>query len=228
MQNSNHSLKETKTFLKKFEKLLLVVRLAFLHATQLLMKLLFESLQTNAHLLLELMPANYISTRCVNPCPPVFIRVGISIHKLVDSHLDKARPAALKIWSCLFFNEQDLIVKFRASTLQADRRKLTASVLMGFVLIAILCLKQWVAFITFVSVKSSAHLSLKKISNVEVGKEKSMNWDEAIYSRKVSLSLKSGHVSGGDFKRRPLMLNSISRRISITDDHSQNTISWKE
>ena len=49
-----------------------------------------------------------------------------------------------------FFNVQDLIVKLRAFTLQADKRKLTASVLMGFVLIAILYLKQWVASITFV------------------------------------------------------------------------------
>ena len=59
-------------------------------------------------------------------------------------------PVALKIWSCLIFNEQDLIVKMRASTLQADRRKLIVSVLMGFVLIAILCLKPWIAFTTSV------------------------------------------------------------------------------
>ena len=45
----------------------------------------------------------------------------------------------------------------------------------GFVLIAILCLKQWVAFTTFVPVKSCAHLSLKKMSNVAVGEENSMN-----------------------------------------------------
>ena len=123
------------------------------------MKVLSESLQTYANLSLGLMPANYTRTRCVNPCPPVFIRVGISIQKPVDSHLDKTRPVALKIWSCLIFNVEDLIVKLRASTLQADRRKLIASVLMGFVLITILCLKQWVAFITFVPVKCCVHLS---------------------------------------------------------------------
>ena len=71
------------------------------------MKLLSESLQTCANLLLELMPANYTLTRCANPCPPVFIRVGISIQKPVDSHRDKTRPVALKIWSCLIFNVQD-------------------------------------------------------------------------------------------------------------------------
>ena len=55
--------------------------------------------------------ANYTPTRCVNPCPPVFIRVGISIQKPVDSHLDKIRPAVLKKLSCLIFNVHDLIVK---------------------------------------------------------------------------------------------------------------------
>ena len=47
-------------------KMLWVVDLAFLHAKQLLMKLLFENLQTYANLLLELMRANYTPTRCVN------------------------------------------------------------------------------------------------------------------------------------------------------------------
>ena len=130
------------------------------------MKLCSESLQSHANLLLGLMPANYTPTRCVNPCPPVFLRVGISIQKPVDPHLDKIRPFALKIWSCLIFDELDLMVKLKSSTPQQNRRKLTTSVLMGFVLLAVLCLKQRVASITFVPVKSSAHLSVKKISNV--------------------------------------------------------------
>ena len=79
--------------------------------------LLLESLETYANLLLELMPANYIPTRCFISCPPVFMRVGILIPKPVDSHLDKTSPVALKIWSCFIFNEQDLIVKLRNSTL---------------------------------------------------------------------------------------------------------------
>ena len=114
-------------------------------------------------------------------------------------------PVASKIWSCLIFNVQDLIVKKRASTLQAGRRKLIAIVLMGFVPIVILCLKQWVDFTIFAPVKSFAHLSLKKISNVAVGEENLMNFVEAIYRRKVSLSLKCGNVSGGDFTRQPTM-----------------------
>ena len=118
-------------FRKKFE-MFFVVHLSFLHANQLLMKLLFESLQTCANLLLELMPANYIHTRCVNPCPLVFIRVGISIQIRVDSHLDKTRPETLRLWSCSISNKQDQNVKLKASLQQADRRKLTASKLMGF------------------------------------------------------------------------------------------------
>ena len=91
---------------KKMERMSLMVHLSFLHAKQLLMKLFFESLQTYANLLPELMPANHIPTRCVNPCPPVFIRVGISIQKPADSHLDKTRPVALRIQSCLFFTNK--------------------------------------------------------------------------------------------------------------------------
>ena len=65
----------------------------------------------------------------------------MSIQKRVDSHLDKTRPAALKIWSSPTSNEQDQNVKLKASLQQADRGKLTASVLMGFVLIKTLCLE---------------------------------------------------------------------------------------
>ena len=77
------------------------------------MKLLFEKQQTYANLLLGLMLANYTPTRCVNSCRPVFIRVGISIQKRVDSYLDKTGPAALNIWSCPISNEQDQNVKLK-------------------------------------------------------------------------------------------------------------------
>ena len=50
-----------------------------------------------------------------------------------SSRFNKTRPAALEIWSCPFSNKQDQNVKLKASLQQADRRKLTASVLMGFV-----------------------------------------------------------------------------------------------
>ena len=175
MQSSIHSQKETKTFCEKFEKMLLVVHLSFSHGKQLLMKVLFENQQTYANLLLELTLANYTPTRSVNPCRPAFIRVGISIQRRVGSYLNKTRPAALKKWSCLIFKVQDLIVKLKASLQQADRRKLTASVLMGFVLSATLCLKPWVAFTTSVPVKSCVLLSPKKKFNVGARRESSMH-----------------------------------------------------
>ena len=195
MQTSLHLRREIKTFWKKYETMLLLVHLSFLHAKHLVIKLFFESLQTYANLLFG--PANYTIARCVNPCPPVFKRVGISIQKPVDSHRYTTRPLTLKVWTCLVFYEQDLVVKLRACTLQAARRQLIAAVLIGFVLIAILCLKQWVAFTTFEFVKISAQLSLKDKSNVAVRNKISMNSDEAIYRSKVSLSLKCGNVSGG-------------------------------
>ena len=114
-------------------------------------------------------------TRCVNPSRLVFIRLGISIQKRVDSHLDKTRPTALRIWSCPISNEQDQNVKLKASLQQADRKKLTASVFMGFVLIAALCLKPWDAFTTSLTVKSRVLLLLKKIFNVVARRESSMH-----------------------------------------------------
>ena len=173
MQNSIHSRKEIRTSWKKIEKMLLVVQISFWHAKHLLMKLLLESLQTFANLLLRLMPANYIPIRCVKPCLPVFIHVGISIQKQVASHLDKIRPVALTIWSwsCPISSEQDQNVKLKASLQQADRKELTASVLIGFVFIATLCLKPWVALTTSALVKSCVELSLKKIFNVVTRRE---------------------------------------------------------
>ena len=175
MPNSILSQNEIKTFWKKFEKLLLVVHLSFLHAKQMLMKILFESLQRSANLFLGLMAANYIPTRFVNPCLPVFIRVGISTQKRVDSHLDKTRPAALREWSCPISIERDQKMKLKASLQQADRRKLTASALMGFVLIPLTCLKPSVAFTTSVPVKSCVPLSMKKIFNVSTRRKSSMH-----------------------------------------------------
>ena len=85
--------------------MLLVVHLSFLHAKHLLMKPLFKNLQTSASLLLGLTSANYNLTRCVNPCPPVSIRVAILIQRRVGSRLDKTRPAAVKLWSSPIFKD---------------------------------------------------------------------------------------------------------------------------
>ena len=55
-----------KELLEKFEKMLLVVHLSFLHGKQLLMKFLFENQQTYANLLLGLTLANYTPTRLLD------------------------------------------------------------------------------------------------------------------------------------------------------------------
>ena len=221
MQNSIHSQKEIKTFWRKAGKMLLVVHLSFLHAKQLLMTLLYESLQTYANLLLGLTLDNYIPTRCVNPCLPVFIRVGIWTQKRVDSHLDKSRRAALSIWSCLVSNEQDQNVKLKGSLQQADRRKMTASVLMGFVPIATVCLKPWVAFTTSLPVKSCVLLSLKKIFIVVARRESLMHWDDTIYKRKVTRLLKCGSAIFGGCTKQPILLKNISRNTFLTGVHLQ-------
>ena len=101
---------------------LLVVLLWFLNAEELLTKLLMESVQAHAMQLLELALANFTRTRSVYPCSTVFICAGISNQRQVDSHLDKAQPVTLKLWSCFNSNEQDQIVKFRSSIQQAHRR----------------------------------------------------------------------------------------------------------
>ena len=149
-------------------------------------------------------------------CQPM--PTGLCTRWDIDSETGRLTPLQNKTRSfenmvMSYFQRTRPHCKIESLTLQADRRKLIASVLMGFVLISILRLKQWVAFITFVPVKSCAHLSLKEVSNVAVGAENLMNWDEAIYRRKVSLLLKCGNVRGGDFTRQPLMLNYIYERI---------------
>ena len=136
--------------------------------------------------MLGLTLANYNPTQWVNPCRPVFIRVGTSIHKRIDSYLDKTKRRASKKRSCFFSNEQEQNVKLKACTLQADIRKLTASVLTGFNPFATLCLKPWVAFTTYVPVKSCVLLSLKKIFTVVARRESSMHWDDTIYKRKAT------------------------------------------
>ena len=123
MQNSMHSRKELGTCLREFEKMLLVVHLSFLHEKHLLMKHFFENQQTHANLLLGLMPGSCTHTRCVNSCRSVFRRVAVSIQRRLESGLDKTRPAALKIWSWPIFNQQDQIVKLKASSQRTDRGK---------------------------------------------------------------------------------------------------------
>ena len=225
MQKVIPSQREIKTYWKKFKKTSWVAHLSCLHAKQLMMKLLSQSLQTYENLMLGLMPANYTPTRCATMCQPM--PTGLYTRWDFDSETSGFTPRQNKTLRfenmvMSYFQRTNMIVKLRASTLQAGRRKLIASVLRGFVLIVMLCLKHWVALTTFAPVKSCTHISPKRISNVAVGEQNSTIWDEAIYRRKVSLSLKCGNVGGGDFTRQPTMLHYKSERVSVTDDHLQN------
>ena len=175
--------------------MLSVAPLFFLHHMQLLMKFLSENQQLYANLFLGLMVVNWNLTLCVNRYRPDFVLVGISIEKPEYSHLVKTRPVALKNCSIFFFNEQDQIAKLKASVHQSKRRKLTITVLITLVHSATLCSKQWVASINFVPIKKYDHVSLKKISNAVVKREKLLKLEETKNRKKVSQSLRRGSVS---------------------------------
>ena len=162
--------------------------------------------------MLGLTLAIYTPTRCVNPCRPVFIRVGISVQRRVDLRRDRTWPAAFKLCSCLVFNEQDQNVKLISSLQQANRRKLTALVLMGFIFIATLSLKPWVSFTTSVPVKKYVPLSVKGIFNVVAGKEILMLSDYTIYRRKVSMFSKCGIAKCRDCTKQPTT-NTVKQHI---------------
>ena len=109
-----------------------MAHLLYLHGKPLLMRPLIKNHQTYTILPLGMMLATYALSHCVNSCRAVFICVGILIQKPVNSHLDKIGPIALELCSRPIFKEQDQNVKFKASTLQANRRIWTVSVLMEF------------------------------------------------------------------------------------------------
>ena len=78
---------------------------------------------------------------------------------------------SLKTQSCPIFKEQDQFLKLKASIQQAYKRKLAASVLMGFVLIATLCSRQWLAF-TFSCLCQEVLLSLTERDNQRGSKKR--------------------------------------------------------
>ena len=96
----------------------------------------------------------------------------------------------IKKVSCPFFKEHGQIVHLNNFTQQAHTVKKTASVLMLFVLTAILCSKLDVAFCTFVPVKRYVHVSMKTIWNMAVKRENGMILDKIAHKKKVSLSMR--------------------------------------
>ena len=141
----------------------MVVQLSFFHAEQMLMKLLFENQKTYANLLLGLMPANYTHTRCVNPCQPVLISNGILLQRRSDWCLDKTRPAALKLWSCLIFKEQDHNAKIVSFYTTGRQKEIDGFNYDGFCSDCSNVSEVTVAYTTFVHFKKYVHTPLKKI-----------------------------------------------------------------
>ena len=186
-------------------------------------EILFESRRTFSNQLLGLMPAMNIHIRSVNSCLLVFIRIEISIQRQTDSHLDKRRPVTPKARSCHFFDELDQISKLKHCIQHADRKKMTASVVTVIVLIAILGSRQGAGFTLFVLVKKCGRLSPKKLFNVVVKRESLMNWEEAIYGKNDSVSMKSESVNSGECTSQGKVSKNILTdvKIFLSDIHWQ-------
>ena len=188
-----------------------VFHLSYLHEKQMLMKFFVANPQTCANLSSELMLLNCTRNRSVNPCRPIFIYFGIQLQRRGDSRLIKRRPVALKIRLFPIFNKHDRNVKLKTYTLQAGRRKMTASVLIGFYGSATLFLESWVFSIIFLSVENCIHPSLKKRSNLTGRGE--LNASRRHYVQRNGLMLlECGDANGGDCKQRPILLNFPCRR----------------
>ena len=173
MQISIHSQKEIKTFSRKFEKMLLVVHLSFLHAKQLLMKLLFESLQTYANLLLGL--TLYPYSMC-QPMPTgLYTRWDLdsetsrfttrqnktrSFENMAMSYLQRTRPEC-EIESFFTTGRQKKTDCFSVDGFHSHSNTVFE--------------KPWVAFTTSLPVKSCMPLSLKKTFNVVAKRKSSMH-----------------------------------------------------
>ena len=164
MQNFIRPLKEIKSCSRKPDMTWWVDHPMCSRIKQSLTKFSFGNRLICATQLLVLMRVNCIPIKRVSLCQKDFTRVEVLIQWPADLHRDRTRPAALKIWSCPIFNEQDQNVKLKAPIKHTDREKFTASVLMGFVLIGTLSSMLWVVFITFAPARKYVPLSLKKVS----------------------------------------------------------------
>ena len=150
------SLKATKTGWRRFVKICLVVPPLFLHAGLWLTKLLSANQRICANQLSAKTQANSISIRCVNQCLLDCIQDGTMTLNLKNSCLDITKHPPSKIWSFLIFNKLVRNVGLKAMLQLVDKRRLIALVLMEFVIIVTLSLKQWVVISTTVRVKKLA------------------------------------------------------------------------
>ena len=101
----------------------------------------------------------------------------------LDSKTGRFTPPQNKIRSfeklvMSLFQRKDQNKKLEVFLQHADRKKVTALVLMGFILIATLRLKPRIAFTTSVPVRKYVLLSVKKIFNAVARREGSRHWDD--------------------------------------------------
>ena len=149
-------LKATKTCWRRFVKIWLVIPPLFLHARLWLTKLLSANQRICANQLSAYTQANSIPIRCVNQCLLDCRQDGTMTLNLKNSCLDRTEYARSKIWSFLIFNKLVQNVGLKAMLQLVDKRRLIALVLMEFVIIVTLSLKQWVVISTTVRVKKLA------------------------------------------------------------------------
>ena len=174
LQNSTHSRKEIKTLWKKIRKDVVdgpsivftrkaVIDETFIRKSANIFKatVAIDASQLYPYSMCQLMPTGLYKRWDFDSETTRFTprqNKTRSVDNIVMSYFQRTRPN----------------VKLKASFQQTDIRKLTASVFMGFVIIATLYLKPCVAFTTSVPVKSCVFLSLKKIFNVVARKASSM------------------------------------------------------
>ena len=157
------------------------------YAKQLFMKLLErENQQIRTSHLWGLMQTNNIHIRRINLCPPIFIGIGISVQKQVESYLVTSRPVTLNFKNVFltFFQRTRPDCEIENFNTPGRQKKYDSFSGDGFsnglILIATLSLRLWVALITFGPVIKFDHFSQKRKFKVVAKWESSMNWDEAI------------------------------------------------
>ena len=161
----------------------------------------------------------YHYSMCQRMLTGLYTRCDLNPHKdRFTPTLNKTRNFENMVMS--YFQRRRPQSKMKETIKQADRRKLTASMLLGFVLIAALCLKPWVVLTTFFLVKKRGHPSLKSLSNVVVKKERLINWDDdTVYKKKASRSIECGCSKNRDCRRQALVSKNMSQKTFFTGIH---------
>ena len=137
-------------------KIWLVVPPLSLHGRLWLKKLLSANQRICENQLSAWTQAYSIPIRCVNQCLLDCIQDGSLTLNLENSCLDRTKHAPLKRWSFLIFNKLVWNVGLKTMLQMVDKRRMIALVLMQFLTIVTLSLKQWVVISTTVHVKKLA------------------------------------------------------------------------